>query len=217
MRKAVSLLKENWLIVIVICVIGGLSIFRWNASTQKPVTIYKPTQPNDSQTTGEQEGETHPHPHAPVHDHTHPHDTEPHVEDVETEHQSPQRDTYDWRNDRSVESPAPKPDPWKDVGTPHASTDPSTDSDGDAALYPPPDWPSTEDPVLLAEYFHAQLINQFGDIPEVHIIGERERKRALGIPATLDERIDFLKAQYALWPNERTLRALESLQKEGLK
>ena len=95
-----------------------------------------------------------------------------------------------------------------------ADTEESTNSSEESEVYPPPNWPLTKDPVLRAEYFHAQLLNQFGDIPEVHTVAEYQRKKELGLPVTIDEYITSLEASYHLWPNESIRKALESLRKE---
>ena len=70
-----------------------------------------------------------------------------------------------------------------------------------------------------AKYFHAQLVQQFGNIPAVHIVAERHRKRLLapgGFITTLDESIKYAKARYVLWPNESTLKSLEGYLKDKL-
>lgn len=70
-----------------------------------------------------------------------------------------------------------------------------------------------------AKYFHAQLVQQFGNIPAVHIVAERHRKRLQapeGFIATLDESINYAKARYVLWPNESTLKSLEGYLKDKL-
>ena len=69
------------------------------------------------------------------------------------------------------------------------------------------------------KYFHAQLLQQFGNIPAVHIVAERHRKRLLapgGFTVTLDESINYAKAQYVLWPNESTKKYLEGYLKDKL-
>lgn len=69
------------------------------------------------------------------------------------------------------------------------------------------------------KYFHAQLLQQFGNIPAVHIVAERHRKRLLtpgGFITTLDESINYAKARYVLWPNESTLKSLEEYLKDKL-
>ena len=70
-----------------------------------------------------------------------------------------------------------------------------------------------------AKYFHAQLVQQFGNIPAVHIVAEHHRKRLLapgGFTTTLDEAINYAKARYVLWPNESTLKSLEGYLKDKL-
>ncbi len=70
-----------------------------------------------------------------------------------------------------------------------------------------------------AKYFHAQLVQQFGNIPAVHIVAERHRKRLLapgGFITTLDASINYAKARYVLWPNESTLKSLEGYLKDKL-
>jgi len=69
------------------------------------------------------------------------------------------------------------------------------------------------------KYFHAQLLQQFGNIPAVHIVAERHRKRLLapgGFTTTLDEAINYAKARYVLWPNESTKKSLEGYLKDKL-
>ena len=69
------------------------------------------------------------------------------------------------------------------------------------------------------KYFHAQLVQQFGNIPAVHIVAEHHRKRLLapgGFTTTLDESINYAKARYVLWPNESTLKSLEGYLKDKL-
>ena len=79
----------------------------------------------------------------------------------------------------------------------------------------PHDWYKTKDPKLHGDYFHSILINQFGDIPEVHIVAAFHRKRLQGIPVTFEERIAYLEAQTGLWPtprNKETLKTYKNLQ-----
>ena len=69
------------------------------------------------------------------------------------------------------------------------------------------------------KYFHAQLLQQFGNIPAVHIVAEHHRKRLLapgGFTATLDEAVNYAKARYVLWPNESTKKSLEGYLKDKL-
>lgn len=64
-----------------------------------------------------------------------------------------------------------------------------------------PDWYKTTDPELYTRYFRAQLLKQFGDIPEVHILADTTLKIRQNMPLTQEEYIADLEAQYTLWPN----------------
>ncbi len=59
------------------------------------------------------------------------------------------------------------------------------------ALDVPTNWSQTEDSELRAKYYHAQLLKEFGNIPAVHIVAARERKKAKVLEGyvvfTLDE------------------------------
>ncbi len=109
----------------------------------------------------------------------------------------------DWRDDRAFNVTLPKSDPWQQAYPESESTDVVDDT------YPPRDWYKTEDPELRAEYFYAQLLNQFGDIPEVHTVGEYELNIARGVPPTLGKIEAYLEANYHLFPNEKTKKAIE--------
>ena len=76
----------------------------------------------------------------------------------------------------------------------------------------PDDWYKTKDPNLRNDYFLAILINQFGDIPEVHTIAEYQRKKELGLPVTIDEYTAYLEAATRLWPSERNQQTLKGHQ-----
>ena len=73
----------------------------------------------------------------------------------------------------------------------------------------PQDWHLTEDPELFVKYYRAVLLERFGDIPQVHIVVEDERKQRLGLSQTHDELIAYLEALYYLFPREETLRSLK--------
>ena len=81
----------------------------------------------------------------------------------------------------------------------------------DTEVYPPTDWYKTTDPVLFNEYFLAQLINQFGDVPQVHILAAGDLKIVLKIPMTLDEKLEHSEAMYDLFPDEGTLEGIKLL------
>ena len=68
-------------------------------------------------------------------------------------------------------------------------------------------------------YFHAQLLQQFGNIPAVHIVAEHHRKRLLkpgGFVTNVDELINYAKANYVLWPTEANKKYLEGYLKDKL-
>lgn len=81
------------------------------------------------------------------------------------------------------------------------------------ALEVPTNWDQTKNRELRAKYYHAHLLQQFGNIPAVHIVAEHERRRAKAsgdyVTYTLDEMIDFDKAKYLLWPNNLNRDKLE--------
>ena len=85
------------------------------------------------------------------------------------------------------------------------------------ALDVPANWHQTEDPELRAEYFAAQMLQQFGNTPAAQIVAAYERKRALDISVTFDEAIAVAKARYQLWPNESNRHYLETLLKIKLR
>ncbi|MCY3741092.1 MAG: hypothetical protein OXH00_08740 [Candidatus Poribacteria bacterium] len=83
----------------------------------------------------------------------------------------------------------------------------------------PDNWFQEKNPERHAKYFHAQLVQQFGNIPAVHIVAEHKRKRLLapeGFITNVDELINYAKARYVLWPNESTLKSLEGYLKDKL-
>ena len=93
-------------------------------------------------------------------------------------------------------------------------------SKGKLAL--PRHWIHTEDRILHAEYYRAQLVKQFGDIPEVHTVATQELKHAIGaaigIPwfkAKPGEHIAYLEALYHLFPTESHRQTLENARKDA--
>ena len=83
----------------------------------------------------------------------------------------------------------------------------------------PNNWMQEKNPKRHAKYFHAQLVQQFGNIPAVHIVAEHKRKQLLapgGFITNLDELINYAKARYVLWPNESTLKSLDGYLKDKL-
>lgn len=143
------------------------------------------------------DGESHVHPHP--HEHPHPY----------TESDNQFRGD-DWRNDGASDFPSLKEDPWQQIYT--QSVDTEAFEKTDEETYPPRDWYNTTDPALYIEYYQAQLIKQFGDIPEVYVLAEFEEKMRAEIPMTLDEQIEQAEALYALWPHQETKATLEILE-----
>ena len=198
-------LKKTWAFafagVLVIC-IGALFFFERNEPVV-PVKVYKATpapQPSDRAASAH-----HARGHEPSHDIV-SHSSLLHPEDTPSD-----GDDFDWRSDNTFDSPFPQGDPWNRLA-PRETGVASSDSKDDAT-YPPRDWPKTADPELRAEYLHAQLLKQFGDIPAVHIIGAFELKTARGIPPTVEEYIAFLEAHNSLFPHETHRRTLEDIRK----
>ena len=89
------------------------------------------------------------------------------------------------------------------------------------ALDVPANWDQTKDPELRAKYYHADLLQQFGNIPAVHIVAEHERRKAKAsgdyVTYTSEEMIDFAKAKHLLWPNKSNQDFLEELLKSKLR
>ena len=86
----------------------------------------------------------------------------------------------------------------------------------------PPHWIHTADPVLRAEYHRAQIVKQFGDIPQVHTIANWELKRAIASTMEIPwftlksgKYIAYLEALYHLWPTETNRRTLENARKSA--
>ena len=74
------------------------------------------------------------------------------------------------------------------------------------ALNRPSDWYETEDLELRNKYYFAQLLKQFGDIPEVRYTIAFHLKPKDNI--TLEQAIALSEAMYHLYPNTENLKAL---------
>ncbi|RKU35702.1 hypothetical protein C6496_15475 [Candidatus Poribacteria bacterium] len=200
--------KRRWywgLVILVSLGVGGSFLFLKPKATKEPVKIYTAVTP-DPQSIPTQETVAHETdtstPHNHDHSHGHSHEAVPHTHEAETNTSS---GGYDWQDDGVFESSS---DPWEQIYPEQES--PNTDD-----TYPPRDWYKTEDPILYAQYLRAQLIKQFGDISQVHIFVEWQKKRRQGLPIRdAAEYIAFLEAQYYLWPSEMTLSTLKTFQEE---
>lgn len=204
------MVKRKWywvLAVVVFLCIGSFVIFKPKA-TLEPIKIYKatpdskpsfPTETNTDETESvTQQGHDHGHTHAHLHEPAqHSHAAESPINDGE----------YDWRDDSTFDATLPKSDPWKQP-YPGQATDETDET------YPPRDWYKTKDPELHAEYLYAQLLKQFCDILEVHIIGEHQLNMAKKLPISIDKYIEYLEASHTLWPNDKTSKLIADLQKD---
>ncbi len=195
-----------------LCISGIVLFLKPKTETQEPIKIYKavtpdpktsPTKEIGKEETGITPLHNHDHSHGHSHEHGHSHGAVPHFHSEETNISS---SGYDWRDDGVSDVTLPKSDPWKQVQPESQTADTADDT------YPPRDWYKTKDPELHAEYFYAQLLKQFGDIPEVHIVGEHNLNVAKGVPQTLGDIEAYLEANYYLFPNEKNKKAIEDFQ-----
>ena len=65
------------------------------------------------------------------------------------------------------------------------------------------------DPDELVDIMRVSLLRRFGDTPEVHTFLALNEKKLKNQPLSLDEHIEFTRAQYSLWPDPRTKKTLE--------
>ena len=114
-------------------------------------------------------------------------------------------DDYDWREDTVSVSDlsAAGSDPWQNQESLEETEDNGT-------LITDPE---TMPPDELWDAIRNQLIEKFGDIPQVYQFTEMNRKMEKHIPITLDERIVGIEAALYLFPAEGTRRHLEHLRK----
>ena len=177
----------------------GTHVFLRGRVPTEPIQIYKATQPTPKPRSLQTDTTTKETPITHNHSHDHPHDYGSHDHaTVPTRRQN----KYDWRDDSPFETLPTTNDPWKNIHPKEELTDAADDT------YPPQNWHKTEDPVLRAEYYGAQMLKQFGDIPEVHTVSDWELKKAMDVTPTHEELIDYLEALYHLFPREGTLQTL---------
>ena len=201
--------KRKWYwgpTAVVVCISVIVLFLKPKTETQEPIKTYKVVAPDPKtsptkETRKAKTGITPSHSHD--HSHGHSHEILPHSHAEETNISSSE---YNWRDDDAFDVTPPKSDPWKQTHPESETTDLADDT------YPPQGWYKTEDPELRAEYFYAQLLKQFGDIPEVHIVGEYGLNVAKGVPQTLGEIENHLEANYYLFPNEKNKKAIEDFQ-----
>ncbi|MDE0396528.1 MAG: hypothetical protein OXL96_01860 [Candidatus Poribacteria bacterium] len=71
-----------------------------------------------------------------------------------------------------------------------------------------------DDPEEYAKIFREELIEQFGDVPEIDIIVEVEKKWKAGKGVPMDEYVDYAHAIFLLFPNKTTLRQFQEAQED---
>lgn len=200
------MLTKNWYWILAALVVIGIGSFRILRPKEplESIKIYKTVTPAQELSQPEANMKKTDSSVIPGHDHVHNHDTASHSHSVELVTSS-NSEKYNWWDDSLFDSPKPNVDPWKQT---YPEDEPANDTDD---TYPPRNWHKTKDPALYTEYYHAQLIKQFGDIPQAYTIAELEGKMRAEIPMTLEEHIELNQALYDLWPNQGTMRALEML------
>ena len=67
----------------------------------------------------------------------------------------------------------------------------------------------TDDPEEYAKLLREQLINQFGDVPEIDIIVKVEKKWKADEGVPIDEYVDYAHAMFQLFPSDTTLRQFQ--------
>lgn len=75
-------------------------------------------------------------------------------------------------------------------------------------MYVPPDWHKTEDDETYVKYRFAQLLKQFGDIPELRYLIAYDQHPG---EKTHPQMIARMEAKYRLFPNEQNRKALQQL------
>ena len=78
----------------------------------------------------------------------------------------------------------------------------------------PENWEQTEDPVVYTKYFRAELLRQFGNRPEIHIIADMELKKRQQVYPKPDDYIAYLEAHYRLFEDKETLIELKDYRKK---
>ena len=144
------------------------------------------------------EAEVHTHAHEPI---VAPPTTAP--EPIETPeptvHQARSESIEDWRtHDAPPREHLSKTDPWSDFIQENQAKERGTWIDDPATMDP--------DELYAAEY--NQLLEKFGDIPQVHTYMEYDRKFKSDMPLSLDEKITGLEAAYHLFPYRSTQKTL---------
>ena len=146
--KKISVFAFVGLIVFVL----GTHFFSPDQTSDAPITIYQSITPavelhplQTSEPTAQS---------LPPHDRSQDPSSIPHSPDPAVG-SSASQDNYDWRDDSTFRSQSLHKDPWQETSAQNLDVEPVHSED--AEIYPPRDWYKTEDPVLRAEYYRAQL------------------------------------------------------------
>ncbi|RKU33482.1 hypothetical protein C6496_21990 [Candidatus Poribacteria bacterium] len=204
--------KRKWhgalTVFVALCVGVGVLFLRPKMENPETIRIYKVVTPDlkpRPTKSGIEETDvvpSHSHGHNDDSSHKHFHGAESHSHAAETPISNGESD---WRDDGVFDSSSSEVNPWEQTYLEQEFID--TDD-----TYPPRDWHKTENPELRAEYLHAQLLKQFGDIPEVHIIGEYHLEHiARGKKRTYNIHLTYLEALNTLFPNAGTANTITEM------
>ena len=122
-------------------------------------------------------------------------------------------DDDDWRTDEehAHSHPDTHGDPWTQLSSPEDDML----AEESEEPYPPLNWPDTLDPALYAEYYRAQIMKQFRDVPAIDRLADTlaagKLKLRAQIPMTLDEALAYNEALNALWPDTYTQRSIAAI------
>ena len=148
---------------------------------------------------------------APPGDISHPHEEGTHQETSATE-RVPDED--DWLTDEGHAYSHTNVDVdlwWAQLSSPE---DGMLDEESEEP-YPPLNWPETLDPALYAEYYRAQIMKQFSDVPDIDsladILAAGKLKLRAQIPMPLDEALAYNEALNELWPDADTQRSIAAI------
>ena len=148
---------------------------------------------------------------APPGDTSHPHEEVTHQGTSATK-RVPDED--DWRTDEGHAHSHTDGDVnpwWAQLGSPE---DDMLDEESEEP-YPPLNWPETLDPALYAEYYRAQLMKQFSDVPDIDsladVLAAGKLKLRAQIPMPLDEALAYNEALNELWPDADTQRSIAAI------
>lgn len=129
---------------------------------------------------------------------------EPNIEESDVEEitgnteTSGKQESFDWRTDDMPSAKQREDDPFSvELAIQKAKEDGTWIGD-----------PETMDPDELHSAMYKQLLNRFGDIPQVHTHMKYMRMRNQNIRLTLDERIEDLEAGVHLFPSGSANRTL---------